>query len=97
MNQCKECGKGYCPNRVKRVFGHLPGYCSPQCFTASRVAMADYQKEKVRVKFESKTQAMEIVDILTAHDFIPAEFMEDPEQFAAAVELVEKQIKEKEA
>lgn len=94
MNQCRECGKGYCPNRARRVFGHLPpNYYSPQCFTKSRVGLAEFQKEQVREKFDARSLAMEIIDELTAHDVIDAEPMGDPEKFAAAVSLVAAKLK----
>jgi hypothetical protein len=84
MNQCKECGKGYCPNRVRRVFGFVQsGFCSPQCFTASVMGEGKGTPDKNR-----KSLAVEIVDALTVEDFIDAEAMGDVEKFAAAVAIV---------
>jgi len=84
MNQCSVCGKGYCPSRVRKVFGGLrPGYCSPQCFTNAALLTEEEN---------AKSRAMEIIDALTAHDVIDAEPMGDPEKFAAAVAIVEKYL-----
>jgi hypothetical protein len=35
MNLCPECGKGFCLNRVRKLYGHIAGgYCSPGCASA---------------------------------------------------------------
>lgn len=89
MNQCRECGKGYCPSRVRKVFGGLrPGYCSPQCFTADAMRTAEK-----KIDDDARVRAMEIIDALTANDVIPAEPMGDPEKFATAVSIVEPFLK----
>lgn len=97
MNICKQkdCGMGYCPNRVKRVFGYLPaGYCSPQCFTKDR-SMAAFQKEIVAEKFEPKVLAMKIIDALYLENFIAADTVEDADKFAEMVKTIEPLLKEK--
>jgi hypothetical protein len=38
MKKCKQCGKEYDPNEVKRTLGeesspYLLGYCSARCYT----------------------------------------------------------------
>lgn len=94
MNQCRECGKGYCPNRARRVFGHLPpNYCSPQCFTKSRVGLAKFQKEQVREKYDAKKLSLEIFEALYLEGLIDDIVMANEELVEAAVERVEALIK----
>ena len=96
MNQCKECGMGYCPNRIKRVFGYLPaGFCSPQCFTKNRVALSAYEKKQVADKFANKVLAGDIIDFLTEEGYFPDHVATDPDKFAGAVETVERFLNER--
>ena len=85
MNTCKECKMGYCPNRVKRVFGFVQrGYCSPQCFTASIMGTA---------KPSAKKLASEIIDLLLEEGAIGEHIAENPDRFAELVEKIEPLLK----
>lgn len=85
MNQCKECQKGYCPSRVRRVFGFVQsGYCSPQCFTASVMGKAKPSPLKV---------AEEIIDTLYVGGYISDDVASSPDKFAEAVKLISPHLK----
>jgi hypothetical protein len=93
MNICKVCDMGYCPNRIKRVFGYLPaGYCSPQCFTKDR-SMAAFQREKVAEKYDAKVLAGKIIDALSVEGYISDDLVTSPDRFAEIVETIEPLLK----
>lgn len=85
MEQCSECGKGYCASRVRKVFGQLPrGVCSATCYT-KRATLA-YSKRK--------ETSMEIIDALYLGNFIAADIVEDDDKFAEMVKLIQPYAKE---
>ena len=84
METCKRCGKGFCPSRVRRVFGSLrQGFCSPQCFSMDALAAEFKSKDDAL-----RTMAGDIFDKLYEHGFIEDYIAISPDRFAEAVELM---------
>jgi hypothetical protein len=87
METCKRCAKGYCPNRVKKVFGKVAvGYCSPPC-----ASLDELSKE-----FHSHSHKM-VADLIVTElflaGFISDDVMGDVNKTAKAVEVIAETLK----
>lgn len=87
MQTCKRCGKGFCPSRVRRIYGKLnKDFCSPQCFTQDSLEKFNEQKSDLDV-------AEKIFDELTVLNFIPDDLATSPDRAAEGIKAIAEILK----
>ena len=92
METCKRCGKGFCPSRVRRIYGKLnKDFCSPTCFTND--AVEKFKLETDLRTVEMRKQAEEIIAELFVAGFISDNVMGSETRTAEAVEVIVEAMK----
>jgi hypothetical protein len=85
MQTCKRCEKGFCPSRVRRIYGKLnKDFCSPQCFSMDALS-----KEFNR----TMDIAEKIFDELTVLNFIPDDLATSPDRAAEGIKAIAEILK----
>lgn len=92
MDTCKECGKGFCQSRVRRVFGNLPaGFCSAGCYTNNTVNAVKIEHDMASIK--ARETADTIIGELFVAGFISDNVMGSESKTAEAVDVIAKVLK----